>query len=325
MRRREFITLLGGATATWPLVARAQPAAMPVIGLLTARNLDVDELRSIQKGLNEGGYVEGRNLAIIYRSADGQLDRLAELATDLVGSQVSVILAIGGPVPARAAEAITRTIPIVFAYGGDPVSDGLVASFSRPGGNVTGITFIGTALAAKRLELLREIAPQVTDIGLLVNPKGTLAEIPIQDMNEAAHILGLRLHVEGVSNEREIDAAFAAFSQMKIGGLIVGTDPLFGRRRDQLVTLPARYKIPTIYGLRDYPAVGGLMSYGGSRAETWEQAGFYVARILNGSKPTDLPVMQPTKFELVINLKTAKALGVTVPPTLIARADEVIE
>jgi putative ABC transport system substrate-binding protein len=221
--------------------------------------------------------------------------------------------------------AITNTIPIVFAYGGDPVSDGLVASFNRPGGNVTGITFIGTALAAKRLELLREITPQVTDIGLLVNPKGTLAEIQIKEVEEATHIFGLRLHVANVSSEGEIDAAFAAFSQMKIGALIVGTDPVFGRRRDQLVTLTARYKIPTIYGLRDYPAVGGLMSYGSSRADTSKQAGVYVARILNGKKPADLPVMQPTKFELVINLKTAKALGLEVPSTLLARADEVIE
>jgi ABC-type uncharacterized transport system substrate-binding protein len=297
MWRREVITLLSGAVA-WPFVARAQQPAMSVIGLLTARGLDVDELKSIEKGLNEGGYVEGRNLAIVYRSADGQLDRLAALATDLVDRKVSVILAIGGPVPARAAKTITSTIPIVFAYGGDPVGDNLVASFNRPSGNVTGITFIGTTLAAKRLELLREIAPGMTDVGLLVNPKGTLAEIPVKDVGEATNRLGLHLHVTNVSSESEIDAAFAALSQMKIGGLIVGTDPIFGTHRDQLVAMTARYKIPAIYGLRDYPAAGGLMSYGGSRADTWERAGVYVARILKGAKPADLPVMQPTKFEL---------------------------
>jgi putative ABC transport system substrate-binding protein len=298
---------------------------MPVIGLLTARNLDVDEFRSIQKGLSEGGYVEGRNLAIIYRSANGQFDRLSTLAADLVGSQVSVILAIGGPVPARAAKAATSTIPVVFAYGGDPVGDNLVASFNRPGGNVTGITFIGTTLAAKKLDLLREIAPGVTDVGLLVNPKGTLAEIQIKDAGDATHILGQRLHVVNVGSESEIDAAFATISQMKVGALLVGTDPIFGLHRDQLVALTARYKIPAIYGLRDYPAVGGLMSYGGSRADTWQQAGAYVGRILKGEKPADLPVVQPTKFELVINLKTAKALGLAVPSGLLVAADEVIE
>ncbi len=293
MRRREVITLLSGM-ATWPVMARAQQSAMAVIGLLTTRNLDLDELRSIEKGLKEGGYVEGRNLAVVFRSADGQLDRLPALATDLVDRQVSVILAIGGPVPARASKAITSTIPIVFAYGGDPVSDDLVASFNRPGGNVTGITFVGTALAAKRLELLREIVPEMTDVGLLVNPKGTLAEIPVKDVGEATHRLGLRLHVTNVSSERELDAAFAAFRETKVNALIVGTDPIFGNHRDQLVGLAARYKIPAIYGLRDYPAAGGLMSYGGSRADTWERAGAY-------------------------------ALGLSVSSSLLARADEVIE
>jgi len=254
-----------------------------------------------------------------------QLDRLPALANDLVDRQVSVILAIGGPLPARTAKAITTTIPIVFAYGGDPVSDDLVASFNPPGGNVTGITFVGNALAAKRLELLLEIVPRMTDVGLLVNLKGTLAEIPVKDVGEATHRLGLRLHVRNVSSEREFDAAFAAFREMKVAALVVGTDPVFGTNRDQLVGLAASYKIPVIYGLRDYPAAGGLMSYGGSRADTWERAGGYVARILRGEKPAELPVMQPTKFELVINLKTAKALGITVPPTLLARADEVIE
>jgi putative ABC transport system substrate-binding protein len=325
MKRREFITLLGGAAAAWPLTARGQQPPMPVIGLLTATSLDVDQLRSIQKGLSEGGYVEGRNLAIIYRSADGQFDRLPALAADLVGSQVSVILAIGSPVPARAAKAATSTIPIVFAYGGDPVRDNLVGSFNRPGGNVTGITFIGTTLTTKRLELLREIAPRVTDVGLLVNPTSTLAEIQIKDAGDATHILGQHLHVVNVSSEVEIDAAFAAISQLKVGALLIGTAPIFGHLLHQLIALTARYKIPSIYGLREYPEAGGLMSYGASRADTWYQAGVYVGRILKGAMPSDLPIMQPTKFELVINLKTAKALGLMVPPTLLTSADEVIE
>jgi putative ABC transport system substrate-binding protein len=325
MRRREFITLLGSTAVAWPLTARAQQPAMSVIGLLTATNLNFDQIQAIQKGLNEGGYFEGRNLAIIYRSADGQFDRLPMLAAGLVGSKASVVLAVGGPVPARAAKAATSTIPIVFAYGGDPVSDGLVASFNRPGGNVTGVTFIGTTLTTKKLELLREIAPQVTDIDLFVNPTGTLAKIQTKDMDEAVQKLGLRLHVANVSSPGELDAAFATISQLKVGALLVGTDPIFANLRDQLIALTARYKIPAIYNLRGYCEAGGLMSYGASIVDTWSQAGLYVARILKGEKPADLPVVQPTKFELVINLKTAKALGLTMPPQIVARADEVIE
>ena len=325
MQRREFMTLLGGLAVAWPLAARAQQQAMSVIGLLTATNLNFDQIQAIQKGLNEGGYFEGRNLAIIYRSADGHFDRLPMLAADLVGSKASVILAVGGPVPARAAKASTSTIPIVFAYGGDPVSDGLVASFNRPGGNVTGVTFIGTTLTTKKLELLREIAPQVTDIGLFVNPTGTLAKIQIKDMSEAVQRLGLRLHVANVSSQGEIDAAFAALSHLKVGALLVGTDPIFATYRDQLIALTARYKIPAIYNLREYCEAGGLMSYGASLANTWSQASIYVTRILKGEKPADLPVVQPTKFDLVINLKTAKTLGLTVPPVLLTSADEVIE
>ena len=324
MKRREFIAALCGAAA-WPVVARAQQRAMSVIGLLTARNLDFLELKAIQKGLNEGGYDEGRNLAIIYRSADGQFDRLPTLATDLVERKVSVILAIGSPVPARAAKAATSTIPIVFSYGGDPVSDNLVASLNRPGGNVTGVTFIGTTITTKKLELLREIAPEVTDFGLLVNPTGTLAQIQIKDVREAIQVLGQRLHVANVSSGGEIEGAFTAMSKLKVGALLVGTDPIFPLYRDQLIALAARYKIPTIYNNGEYCKVGGLISYGASIYNTWSQAGGYVARILKGDKPADLPVMQPTKFELAINLKTAKALGLTVPPTLLARADEVIE
>jgi putative ABC transport system substrate-binding protein len=298
---------------------------MSVIGLLTAANLNFSQIKSIQKGLNEGGYFEGRNLAIIYRSADGQFDRLSTLAADLVDSKVSAILAIGSPVPARAAKALTSTIPIVFAYGGDPVSDNLVASFNRPGGNVTGVTFIGTTLLTKKLELLREIAPGVVDIGLLVNPSGTLAEIQIKDAREAIQRAGQRLHVANVSSQAEMDAAFVAISNLKVGALIIGTDPIFAAYRGQLTALAARYKIPTVYSVREYCEAGGLISYGASVTDAWRQAAIYVSRILRGEKPTDLPVIQPTNFELVINLKTAKALGLTIPPQLLTRADEVIE
>jgi ABC-type uncharacterized transport system substrate-binding protein len=325
MRRRQFLGVLGGAVTAYPFAADAQQTAIRWIGLLTATNLPSFQLKAIQKGLNEGGYVEGRNLAIIYRSADGQFDRLSMLAADLVESKVSVILAIGSPVPARAAKAATSTIPVVFAYGGDPVSDNLVGSLNRPGGNLTGMTFIGTSLTTKKLELLREIAPDVTDIGLLVNPTGTLAEIQINDVREAIQRMGQRLHLANVSSAGEIDAAFATMNQLKVGALLVGTDPIFALHRDQLAALTARYKIPAIYNVREYCEAGGLMSYGASIAKTWYQAGVYAARILKGEKPADLPVMQPTNFELVINLKTAKALGLTVPPALLARADEVIE
>jgi len=325
MRRRELVAVLGSAVVAWPQATHAQQRAMSFIGLLTAANLNFDQFKSIQKGFNETGYVEGRNLAIIYRSADSQFDRLSMLAADLVDRKVSVILAIGGPVPARAAKAATSEIPIVFAYGGDPVSDGLVASLNRPGGNVTGVTFIGAMLTAKKLELLREIAPGVTDIGLLINPAGTLAETQIKDMKAAVQGFGQRLHVANVSSQGEFDAAFTAIGQLKVGALVVGTDPIFAGSRGQLIALAARYKIPAIYNIREYAKAGGLMSYGGSLTDAWRQAAVYVGRILKGQKPADLPVLQPTKFELVINLKTAKAIGLTVPPTLLARADEVIE
>ncbi len=325
MRRREFIGLLCGAT-TWPLAAHAQLLPIPFVGLLAATNVPNSQLTSIQKGLNEGGYVEGQNLALMYRSADGQFDLLPQLADDLVtNSKVSAILAIGGPLPARAAKSATSTIPIVFAYGGDPVRDNLVASLNRPGGNVTGVTFIGTTLTAKKLELLREIVPGMTDVGLLVNPTGTLAEVQIKDVRDPVEGLGQRLHVGNVSNESEIDAVFAAFSQSKVGAIIIGTDPIFAFYRGQIIALAARYKIPVIYNLREYCEVGGLMSYGASLTDAWRQAGLYVSRILKGEKPADLPVLQPTKFELVINLKSAKALGLTVPAALLSRADEVIE
>jgi putative tryptophan/tyrosine transport system substrate-binding protein len=325
MRRRDFIAALGGAAAAWPLAARAQQATA-TIGLLTSLDLAEWATKAIRKGLDETGYVEGRNLTIISRSAEGQFDRLPALAADLVNSQVAVILATGSPVPARTAKAATTTIPIVFAYGGDPVADGLVASFNRPGGNVTGATFSGSALVAKRMELLREIVPQANDVALLVNPKGTLAEAQVRDATAAAQTLGLRLHVLNVSTESELDEAFAEMSRLKVGAFIVSTDPFFGfLGRDRLVTLAARYKIPSIYNARVEVGTGGLASYGANLEDTWRQAGVYIGRILKGEKPSDLPVMQPTRFEMVINLKVAKALGLDISPTLLSRADEVIE
>jgi putative ABC transport system substrate-binding protein len=321
MRRREFITLAGGAVTAWPLAAHAQSPPIPFIGLLTATNVLSFQFRAIQKGLNEGGYIEGRNLGIMYRSADGQFDMVPKLADELLASKVSAILAAGGPVPARAAKLATSTIPIVFAYGGDPVRDNLVASLNRPGGNVTGATFIGTTLTTKKLELLREAVPGMIDVGLLVNPTGEYAEDQVKDVREAVERLRQRLHVGNVSNESEIDAVFAALNQSKVGAIVIGTSAY----RGQIIALAARYKIPAIYNIREYCEVGGLMSYGASLTDTWRQAGLYVARILKGEKPADLPILQPTKFELVINLKTAKALGLTVPGGLLARADKVIE
>jgi putative tryptophan/tyrosine transport system substrate-binding protein len=325
MRRREFITLICSAMA-WPNAVRAQQS-MPSIGLLTSTNLHSWNINAIRKGLDEAGYVEGRNLTILRRSAEGQLDRLPALAADLVRRQVSVILATGSPVPARTAKAATTKIPVVFAYGGDPVGDGLVASFNRPGGNVTGATFIGTALTAKRLELLREVAPRIIDVALLVNPKGTLAEDQIKDANAAAPLLGLRLHVVNASSESEIDGAFVTMDRLKVSALLVGIDPAFGvHRQKQLADLASRYRIPTMYGsARGYVDSGGLMSYGANIADTWRQASVYVGRILKGEQPSDLPIIQPTKFELIINLKAAKALGLEIPPKFLFTADEVIE
>jgi ABC-type uncharacterized transport system substrate-binding protein len=245
----------------------------------------------------------------MYRSAGGEFELLSSLADDLVASKVAAILAVGGPVPARAAKAATSTIPIVFAYGGDPVRDNLVASLNRPGGNVTGVTFIGTTLTTKKLELLQEVVPGITDIGLLVNPTGTLADVQIKDMKEAVEGLSRRLQVANVSSESEIDAAFAALSQSKVGALVIGTDPIFALYRGQIIALAARYKIPAIYNIREYCEVGGLMSYGASLTDTWRQAAIYVSRVLKGEKPANLPVLQPTKFELVINLKTLRRLA----------------
>ena len=324
MRRRAFIALVG-CSATWPLVARAhQP--MPVVGLLTVINLPDWATSAIRAGLGETGYTEGRNLTIIARSAEGHFDRLPALAADLVNRNVAVILATSSPVPARAAKAATSTIPIVFAYGGDPVADGLVDGFNRPGGNVTGATFIGVALIAKRMEILHQLVPEVRNVALLVNPQGTLADRQIEEARMAARILGQDLHVITTISEAELDNAFVSMSHSNLGAFVVSTDPFFGFfARDRLAALSRRYRIPGVYNGRDEVVAGGLVSYGPTKADTWRQAAVYVGRILNGEKPSDLPVMQPAQFEMVINLKTAKELGLTIPPTLLGLADEVIE
>jgi putative ABC transport system substrate-binding protein len=325
MIRREFLTLLGGAVVAWPLAARAQQATQ-VVGLLTAINLPDWATNAIRAGLGETGYAEGRNLTIIARSAEGHFDRLPALAADLVNRNVAVILATSSPVPARAAKAATSTIPVVFAYGGDPVADGLVDSLNRPGGNVTGATFIGVALIAKRMEMLHQLVPEVRDVALLVNPRGTLAEQQIAEARAAAQNLGQNLHVINTTSEAELDAAFVNMIQLKLGAFVVSTDPFFGFfARDRLAALSRRYKIPGMYNGSDEIVSGGLISYGPTKADTWRQAAIYVGRILKGEKPPDLPVMQPAKFEMVINLKTARELGLTIPPTLLGLADEVIE
>jgi ABC-type uncharacterized transport system substrate-binding protein len=323
MKRREFIALIG-LSAAWPAVLRAQQ--QPTLGLLSSSEMADSFIRAFREGLEQGGYVEGRNLTVIYSSAENQFDRLPTLAAELVKNQVSVIFATGSPVPARAAKAATTTIPIVFAYGGDPVADGLVASFNLPGGNVTGATFIGTALTSKRMSLMREILPHVTDVALLVNPKGTLAEVQINEAKTAAQALGLTLHVVNALGESEFDEAFATMSRLKVGAFFPSTDPLFGLSgRGLHITMAYRYGIPAICNGRVDAVLGGLVSYGPDLPGTWRQAGVYVGRILKGETPSNLPVVQPTRFELVINLKAAKQLGIDIPPTLLATADEVIE
>jgi len=324
MHRRKLISLLGGMAVAWPLVARAQQRL--TLGLLSSSEMADWAIKPFRAGLQQGGFIEGSNLTVIYRSAEGQFDRLPALAEELAKIQVSVIFATGSPVPARSAKAATTTIPIVFAYGGDPVRDGLVASLNRPGGNVTGATFIGTALTSKRMGLLREILPQVSNIALLVNPKGTLAEAQIDEAKAAAQSLGLALHIVNATSENEFDEAFATMSRLNVGAFLPSTDPLFGLSgRGLHITMAYRYGIPAICNGRVDAVLGGLVSYGPDLPDTWRQAGAYVGRILKGEKPSELPVVQPTKFDLVINLKAAKQFGIDIPATLLVRADEVIE
>jgi len=326
MRRREFVSLLGGAAA-WPLSAGAQQPAMPVIGFLSSASAteSAHMVAAFRQGLSETGHVDGQNVAIEFRWAGGEYDRLPSLAADLVRRQVTVITAVGGAMSAIAAKAATTTIPVVFSTGGDPVQQGLVASFNRPGSNITGVSVFTAALAAKRLEILREVVPKADVIALLVNPRGTAAEPQLRDVQEAARAVRQEVHMLYASNEREIETAFATLAQARMGALIVAADPFFNSRRDLLVALAARHSIPAIYEWREFAEAGGLMSYGTSLPEAYRHVGLYAGRILKGAKPADLPVLQSIKVEFVISLKTARALGLTFPLPLSGRADEVIE
>ena len=324
LKRRELIALLGGAVAAWPYASRAQQAAMPVVGLLSSGSAQPVHAM-FHLGLNEADFVEGRNLRTEYRYADGHYDQLPALAAELVRRQVDVLAVFGAAHAAIAAKAATSTIPIVFAIGSDPVKFGLVGSLNRPGGNITGVSFFTAELEAKRLGLLREFVPQATKIAALINPGNANFQNQTREMKEAARTLGLELHILSADGERDFEPAFANTVQMRAGALLIASDPFFFTRRERLVALAAQYAVPTIYEWREFAEVGGLASYGTSLREAYRQAGAYAGRVLKGEQPADLPVLQMTKFEFVINLKTAKALGVKISDNLLSLADEVIE
>ena len=328
MGRRGFVALVGGAVVTWPLAAWAQQAAMPVIGFLHSQSADAfsEPVRGFRQGLKEAGYIEGENIAIEYRWADNRVDRLPELAAELVSRGVAAIATTGGPAPAFAAKAATTTIPIVFVMGDDPVRLKLVASLARPGGNVTGINFFVTELTAKRLGLLRELVPSAARVGVLVNPtQVTNTEVTLKDAETAARATGLQIMVLNASTNSEINTVFAGFVRERPDAMVVAADAFFTARRVQLALLAVLHRVPAIYPIRPFAQAGGLVSYGTSLPDAFRQAGVYVGRILKGAKPADLPVVQASKFELVVNAETARTLGLAVPPTLLARADEVIE
>jgi len=327
MKRREFVTLLGGAAAAWPLAARAQQPAMPVIGFLDLRSPDAMEgrLRGFRQGLRDTGNVEGDNVTIAYRWAENKVDRLPELVAELIRGRIAVIIASGGVAVAVAAKAATTTIPILFIVSEDPVRLGLVASLARPSGNLTGVNFFNTELAAKQLELLRELLPRAARVAVFINPASATAETTLRDVEPAARAIGLQIQVLRASTSQEIDTAFATFARERPDALFIGNDGFLNSRRVQLVQLAAHHRVPAIYSGREYSEIGGLMSYGTNIADAYRQLGVYASRILKGAKPGDLPIQRPTEFELLVNLKTVKALGLTVPRVVLAATTEFIE
>ena len=327
MRRREFISLIGGAAAVWPLAARAQQPAMPVIGFLSGTSSKgyAPYLAAFREGLREGGFVEGQNVTIEYRWADDHYERLPELAADLVTRRVALIAAAGGSPAALAAKSATTTIPIVFQIGVDPVKAGLVSSLNQPGGNITGFANLALEVGPKRLELLHRLVPNATNIAVLVNPARSNVEAETKDMQSAANKLGLQLNVLYASTERDFDKVFATSVQLRAGGVVISGDPFFNTRSEELAAMAIHYMVPAIYQFHEFAAAGGLVSYGSSIKNTHREAGIYTARILKGEKPADLPVQEPSKVELIINLKTAKTLGLEIPPSILTSADEVIE